>query len=169
MSHDSCSRRRAGSACRNASSTSTGRQAQPALRSELRQQIRNARPRAIDDWPALRIGQSQFRRNAEAVVDRRDQIDRMHGVRRWVSRVPIGAAINLPAADSGSGQNGSEAVRPVIATVSSRPCVAIALSHARRASEFAGPDYESLVEQAPRLQIVQKCRKGLVGGRSTAS
>ena len=67
----------------------------------------------------------------------------------------VGGAVDGAAADAAAGQPDGEAVGMVVA--------AVAAGGVRRPAELAGPHDQRLVQQAPRLQVLDQAGDGLIG------
>ena len=63
------------------------------------QQIEHRRAGAIHDGPALRVGEGELGRDAEAVVHRRHEVDGMDRVRGGIGGAAVGRAVDLAAAE----------------------------------------------------------------------
>src|SRR5207247_1424341 len=90
--------------------------------------------------PILQIMNRRMRIDAEAVKQRGREVLRADRIRSGIGADVVGGAVDAAAADAAAGDDGTEAVGPVVA--------AAVDVESRRAAELAHHDHERFIEQA---------------------
>src|SRR5579872_3146096 len=103
---------------------------------------------ALHEFPGLvqMVADLHVGIDAERVIDRRQQVVRMHRFFLWRRGGRIGLSVLNRAADSGAGDHRTIAVRPVVAAVRRVGVSGCGNAEPRTASEFADGHYDGLLQ-----------------------
>ena len=91
----------------------------------------------------------------QQVQQRRVEIVNVYGIFAYVESEVVGRSVDVTAFDATAGEKHREGSIVVVAAIA-------ALSHGR-ATEFAAPDDEGIVEKAAVLEVLDESGDGLVG------